>query len=83
MIHTILTFALLFALSTAEIIRYPLQKVDNVDFIKGILARAAKGRTPSYKLGATGSIVINDYENSQYYGQIGLGTPQQKFQVIT
>ena len=29
-----------------------------------------------------GSIVINDYENSQYYGEIALGTPEQKFNVI-
>lgn len=26
--------------------------------------------------------MINDYENSQYYGQIALGTPEQKFNVI-
>jgi len=29
-----------------------------------------------------GSVVINDYENSQYYGEIALGTPEQKFEVI-
>jgi hypothetical protein len=29
-----------------------------------------------------GSIVINDYENSQYYGKIELGTPPQSFNVI-
>lgn len=29
-----------------------------------------------------GSIVINDYENSQYYGKIQLGTPGQNFNVI-
>jgi len=29
-----------------------------------------------------GSIVINDYENAQYYGEIALGTPEQKFNVI-
>jgi hypothetical protein len=29
-----------------------------------------------------GAIVINDYENSQYYGLIQLGTPGQNFQVI-
>lgn len=29
-----------------------------------------------------GSIVINDYENSQYYGEISLGSPEQKFEVI-
>jgi saccharopepsin len=26
--------------------------------------------------------VINDYENSQYYGEIALGSPEQKFNVI-
>lgn len=36
----------------------------------------------SYRYGKDGSIVINDYENSQYYGAITLGTPAQKFQVI-
>jgi hypothetical protein len=30
----------------------------------------------------TGSIVINDYENAQYYGSISLGNPEQKFDVI-
>jgi len=37
---------------------------------------------PSYKLKQDGSIVINDYENAQYYGQISLGLPEQKFNVI-
>lgn len=37
---------------------------------------------PSYRLKTDGSIVINDYENSQYYGEINLGTPDQKFNVI-
>ena len=35
-----------------------------------------------YQLKDVGSIVINDYENSQYYGEINLGTPAQKFNVI-
>ncbi len=39
----------------------------------GILARAAKGIKPSFKVKGSGSIVINDYENSQYYGEIQLG----------
>ena len=33
-------------------------------------------------LKSDGSIVINDYENSQYYGEVSLGTPEQKFNVI-
>ncbi len=36
----------------------------------------------SYTLRDEGSIVINNYENAQYYGQISLGTPSQTFQVI-
>lgn len=34
------------------------------------------------QVGKDGSVVINDYENSQYYGEISVGTPAQKFQVI-
>lgn len=30
----------------------------------------------------SGSIVINDYENAQYYGEVSLGNPEQKFNVI-
>ncbi len=82
MIHSIFTLSLLFAAANANTISFPLQKVDNVDFVKGVLARAVKGKKASYKLSSTGSIVINDYENSQYYGEIGLGTPEQKFNVI-
>lgn len=36
----------------------------------------------TYRVKQDGSIVINDYENSQYYGEISLGAPAQKFQVI-
>lgn len=62
--------------------KYPLAKRDNREFVSALLARAARGHGPSYRLGSDGSIVINDYENSQYYGPITLGTPQQKFNVI-
>ena len=47
-----------------------------------ILSRAATGKNPSFYRTSEGSIVINDYENSQYYGEIELGTPSQKFNVI-
>jgi len=50
--------------------------------VSSIMDRAAKGIKSSLKVGKDGSIVINDYENSQYYGEIGLGTPEQKFNVI-
>jgi hypothetical protein len=57
-------------------------KKGNREFVAGVLARAMKGMGMSYKLSDNGNIVINDYENSQYYGEVSLGTPEQKFQVI-
>lgn len=56
-----------------KLIRFDLKKIPDREFVAGILARAAKGIKPSYKLKGSGSIVINDYENSQYYGEISLG----------
>ena len=67
------------ATSALGLVRYPLKKRDNHEFVQSIISSAKK---PSYKLTADGSIVINDYENSQYYGEIALGTPKQKFDVI-
>jgi hypothetical protein len=37
---------------------------------------------PSYELRGEGAIVINNYQNAQYYGLIELGSPGQSFQVI-
>jgi len=61
---------------------FPLKKIGDREFVAGILAKAAKGQKLSYRTTEGGSIVINDYENSQYYGEIALGTPEQKFNVI-
>lgn len=75
-------FFALFLVSASAVMRFPLEKIDDREFVAGILARAAKGMKPSYRLAKDGSIVINDYQNSQYYGAINLGTPGQKFNVI-
>lgn len=66
--------------SSAALARFPLKKRDNAEFIKGILNSPRKGVT--YNMKDDGSIIINDYENSQYYGEINLGTPEQSFEVI-
>jgi hypothetical protein len=34
------------------------------------------------EFGTPSSIVINDYQNPEYYGQISVGTPKQNFEVI-
>jgi hypothetical protein len=82
MIYTLKIFIqLLFIVSVASIISFPLQKRPDREFVAGILARASKGLKLTYRKD-TASIVINDYENSQYYGAISLGTPDQKFNVI-
>jgi hypothetical protein len=74
------TLGLALSATTASgLIRYPLKKRDNHEFVQSIVNNPKK---PSYRLKADGSIVINDYANSQYYGEITLGTPEQKFDVI-
>lgn len=60
----------------------PIKKRSNGEFVRGIRERAAKGLGMTYQVSGTGSVVINDYENSQYYGQVSLGTPAQNFEVI-
>jgi len=67
----------------SAILKFPIQKIDNKEFVANFLRRVALGKEPKAVVKASdGSIVINDYENSQYYGEITLGTPGQKFQVI-
>jgi hypothetical protein len=80
MLAATLAFAALDAVSGYS--TFSLSKVPDREFVSGILARAAKGQKSTYRVSDTGSIVINDYENSQYYGEIALGTPEQKFNVI-
>eukprot|EP01032_Pedospumella_encystans_P022733 gene22733-25751_t len=75
-------FALIAIVMVSAIVKFPMEKIDNRQFVAAIRARAAKGIKNEFKVKQDGSIVINDYENSQYYGQIALGTPNQKFNVI-
>lgn len=62
--------------------KFALKKRDNKEFVSRIKARAQSGLRISYQQTASGSVVINDYENSQYYGEISLGNPAQNFNVI-
>jgi len=83
MIYFVQAFIMVLLLdSAAAVMRCPLAKISDAEFVGQIKARAARGQKTSYKVAKDGSIVINDYENSQYYGAINLGTPEQKFNVI-
>jgi len=55
-----------------------LKKRDNHEFVQNLITRSKKLTYTS----SEGSIVINDYENAQYYGEINLCTPGQSFEVI-
>jgi hypothetical protein len=39
-------------------------------------------RSKQLEAGKTGKVTINDFENAQFYGEVDVGTPAQKFQVI-
>jgi len=66
----------------SAILKFPMQKISNQEFVSNFLKRVALGKAPSFVKTSDGSIVINDYENSQYYGEITIGAPGQRFNVI-
>lgn len=69
--------------ANAEIIRMKMHKEDDSTFVKRrINANNANPYRRNNLRSEEGSIVVNDYENSQYYGEITLGTPPQSFEVI-
>jgi len=86
MIAQLIVLLAIIATAMAGVVRIPMNKHSNSDFVQGVVKRAKSGLMSgvkySTKLGATGPVVIEDYQNSQYYGEITLGTPGQKFNVI-
>jgi hypothetical protein len=78
-----LAFLVTLVVCCKAVMRFPLHKKSDREFVAGILARGMKGQVSEAKLSDDGgSVVINDYENAQYFGEIYLGTPSQKFEVI-
>lgn len=80
MFKLIVLFALV-AIASA-LVRVPMHKHEDSTFVQDVIARASEKSGLTATLGATGSVVIEDYQNSQYYGEITLGTPGQAFKVI-
>ena len=58
-VNTCVLFSILASIASGSI-KFTLKKKNDREFVAGILARAAKGLQPSYKLSQDGSIVIND-----------------------
>lgn len=78
-------FVLLLLLSAVlgdNFIRVKLNKVDDAEYVRNIAAGVNK-RPKTFRLGgSTGDIVIEDYQNAQYFGEANIGTPAQTFEVI-
>jgi len=69
------------ALASAQIMKVPLQK----RALPSIEERMSMKRSVSLGANAEGapdSIVINDYQDAQYYGTISVGTPPQEMRII-
>jgi len=71
----------LLPLAAGELVRFPLKKLElNYQELLESIHLGAERRA---QLGSSsGSVVINDYMNAQYYGEIEVGTPGQKEQVV-
>lgn len=63
----------------AKIISVPMKKVDNHDFLNNVISSQ---KYPLLGQPEHGDVVIKDYMNAQYYGEISMGNPEQKFTVI-
>jgi len=68
--------------AAGELVRFPLKKLElNYQEVLESIHLGAERRA-SLLGSSSGSVVINDYMNAQYYGEIEVGTPGQKEQVI-
>lgn len=87
MIAQLIVLFAIIATALGGVVRIPMQKHSNTDFVQGVVKRASAGLMTGAKYGSnlkagTGPVVIEDYQNSQYYGEITIGTPGQAFNVI-
>jgi C1A family cysteine protease len=63
---------------SGNVYRVPISKRSNEEIIKGRLFNPR----PELLGDAPSTVTINDFQNAQYYGEVSVGTPPQKFNVI-
>lgn len=74
------TTATAVAAEPAKLMRFPLKKLEPT--FEELQESIHLSSTRLGAQGATGDVVINDYMNAQYYGEIQVGTPGQKEEVV-
>jgi len=85
-------FLLLLSLVSAKFYEVKLHKLSNDEFINNFHTKLEYGqkngiKTRKYEMlyasaGGSTDITIDDFQNAQYYGQVGVGTPEQTFNVV-
>eukprot|EP00401_Gymnodinium_catenatum_P051996 CAMPEP_0117487572 /NCGR_PEP_ID=MMETSP0784-20121206/16065_1 /TAXON_ID=39447 /ORGANISM="" /LENGTH=383 /DNA_ID=CAMNT_0005282225 /DNA_START=141 /DNA_END=1292 /DNA_ORIENTATION=- len=68
----------------ADIMRVPLKRVDRnfTETVEAIRRSCERLEANFGGPGHTGDVVINDFQNAMYYGEIEVGTPGQKINVV-
>ena len=57
---------------TANVVKMTIHKREDKEFVQNIVRAAKEGIKTSHSVSDDGSVVIKDYQNSQYYGEITL-----------
>lgn len=82
MIAKLIVLLCVLALACADIVRFPMHKQENKDFVAGIKARR-EGSLHAVSSDGSGAVVIKDYQNSQYYGEIQCTCVSDEFHLCT
>ena len=71
-IQLLIVVAVIAVMAQAEVVRLTMNKKADSEFVRNIVGQAKEGLSTAHKLSDDGSVVIKDYQNSQYYGEIQL-----------
>ncbi len=63
---------LVVAAVTANVVKMTMHKREDKEFVQNLVRAAKEGIKTSHSVSDDGSVVIKDYQNSQYYGEITL-----------
>ena len=80
-----ISLALVFLSLANAAIRVPLKQVSNSSLFKRHFAKSGSqvwSNYPAENVFDHGDIIIDNFQNAQYYGEINIGSPGQTFEVI-